>query len=209
MKKIVAFAFLFLIGLTNVFATHNRAGEITYQHISGYTFKVIVTTYTNTYNTTADRCELSVLFGDGDSAIAPRINGNIGPLCPNTHDGVMINSNTKLNIYEVVHTYPGSGNYFITMEDPNRNAGICNIPNSVNQSFFLRTELVINPFLGYNSSPTLLNPPIDDACIGECFEHNPGAYDADGDSLSYSLVACYANGQRKRFKLCSPHQRLW
>ncbi len=195
MKKIVAFAFLFLIGLTNVFATHNRAGEITYQHISGYTFKVIVTTYTNTYNTTADRCELSVLFGDGDSAIAPRINGNIGPLCPNTHDGVMINSNTKLNIYEVVHTYPGSGNYFITMEDPNRNAGICNIPNSVNQSFFLRTELVINPFLGYNSSPTLLNPPIDDACIGECFEHNPGAYDADGDSLSYSLVACYANGQ--------------
>ncbi len=195
MKRIVLSVYFLLLFIASAYATHNRAGEITYQHISGYTYKIIVTTYTNTFNTTADRCELTVNFGDGDSAIAPRINGP-SSLCPNTQDGVMLSSpaNTKLNIYETFHTYSGSGAYVITVEDPNRNAGICNIPNSVNASFFLRTELIINPFLGSNSSPTLLNPPLDMACVGECFEHNPGAYDAEGDSLSYELTTCYANG---------------
>jgi len=195
MKKLLS-VIIFFIGISFLsYATHNRAGEITYKWISGYTYKIIVTTYTNTINTTADRCELTVNFGDGDSAILPRINGG-SALCPQTHDGVMIVPNkTKLNIYEGIHTYPGPGSYTITMEDPNRNAGICNIPNSVNASFFLTTQMVINPFLPPNSSPTLLNPPLDDACVGECFEHNPGAYDIDGDSLAYSIVPCFANGQ--------------
>lgn len=183
-----------LLSLSNSFATHNRAGEITYQHISGRTFKIIITTYTNTnpLTTQADRCDLPVNFGDGDSAIAPRVNGP-SFLC-NTADGQTIVTYTKKNIYEIIHTYPGDGSYIIRMDDPNRNAGICNIPNSVDQSFYLQTELIINTWLGPNSSPTLLNPPIDKACVGECFEHNPGAFDADGDSLYYSLTSCYALG---------------
>lgn len=195
MKKFLLFIFIFIIGVSNSYATHNRAGEITYQHLSGYTYRITVTTYTNTYNTTADRCEVTVYFGDGDSAVAHRVNGPIGPLCaaPN-HDGVMITSTTKQNVYLVDHTYDGPNTYVVTMEDPNRNSGICNIPSSVNTSFFLRTELVINPFLGSNSSCILLNPPLDQACVGQCFEHNPGAFDADGDSLYYSLTTCYANG---------------
>ncbi|MBL7888902.1 MAG: gliding motility-associated C-terminal domain-containing protein [Bacteroidia bacterium] len=202
MKRILLFICFSFFFIVSAFATHNRAGEITYKHLppsgsngSQYRYGITITTYTNTFNTTADRCELTVNFGDGDSAIAPRINGP-SSLCPNTRDGVMLSSpaNTKLNIYYVEHVYSGSGSYIITVEDPNRNAGICNIPNSVNASFFLRTELVINPFLGSNSSPTLLNPPLDMACVGECFEHNPGAYDAEGDSLSYELTTCYANG---------------
>ena len=192
MKKFLLFAIIVLSGFS-AFATHNRAGEITYRWVSGYTYKITVTTYTNTFSTTADRCELTVYFGDGDSAVAPRVNGS-SILCPSSHDGVMVAINTKLNVYEVLHTYGGPNNYIITVEDPNRNADICNIPVSVNTSFFLRTELVINPFLGRNSSPVLLNPPIDQACVGECFEHNPGAYDPDGDSLYYSLVTCYAGG---------------
>ena len=39
-------------------------------------------------------------------------------------------------------------------------------------------------------SPTLLNPPIDNGCVGHIFIHNPSAFDIDGDSLSYSLVHC-------------------
>lgn len=193
MKKFILSLLVIIAAFSNASATHNRAGEITYQWISGYTYKITVTTYTNTYATTADRCELTIYFGDGDSAVTPRINGP-SVLCPTAHDGVMILPNTKLNIYEAIHTYHGPNNYIVTVEDPNRNEGVCNIPNSVNTSFFLRTELVINPFLPPNSSPTLLNPPIDQACVGECFEHNPGAFDPDGDSLYYSLVTCYAAG---------------
>ena len=198
MKKIFLIIIILLAISRNTFATHNRAGEITYQNISGRTYKIIVTTYTNTNpaTTQADRCQLVVYFGDGDSATVNRDNGNTYTLCGQpVPDGVMVGVFIKKNVYETIHTYPGDGDYFISMEDPNRNADICNIPNSVNQSFFLRSELIINPFLGPNSSPTLLNPPIDNACVGECFFHNPGAFDADGDSLAYSLTTCYGNGQ--------------
>lgn len=48
-----------------------------------------------------------------------------------------------------------------------------------------------------NSSPTFANPPIPYICQGQTFTFNQGAYDPDGDSLSYSLGPCYqaANSQ--------------
>ncbi len=198
MKKVLLLLFVSLSSFSDTFATHNRAGEITYQHVpgTGRTYKITVTTYTNTLGTFTDQCELPVLFGDGDSAMVPRSNGPITGSCPSPETfGEMITPFTKKNIYIISHTYSGDGDYTITMEDPNRNEGICNIPNSVDRSFFLRSELVINTWLGTNDSPILLNAPIDKACTGECFEHNPGAYDVDGDSLYYSLTTCYANGQ--------------
>ncbi len=196
MKKFLLLFTLLILGFANVYATHNRAGEITFEYIgySGhpYLYKIKVTTYTNTCSTTADRCELPINFGDfTDSVWAPRINGP-SILCPGTHDGQQLFSCTKLNIYECTHEYSGPGTYSITMDDQNRNSGTCNIPNSINTSFSLSTTLVINPFLGNNNSPVLLNMPLDDACVGVCFEHNPGAYDPDGDSLSYSLTTCLA-----------------
>ncbi len=197
MKKILLLLFILTIASTNVFATHNRAGEITYQWVSGFTYKITITTYTQSKSIEADRCQLTIYCGDGDSAVAPRI--NFDPTIPKNcgngiGNGVSLGNYIQENIYVTYHTFPASGLYVITMEDPNRNAGICNIPNSVNASFFLRTELTINPFLGPNNSPVLLNKPIDNACVGRCFKHNPGAYDADGDSLSYTLTTCYANG---------------
>ncbi|MBU2650248.1 MAG: gliding motility-associated C-terminal domain-containing protein, partial [Bacteroidetes bacterium] len=92
------------------------------------------------------------------------------------------------------HTYSSPGTYTIWLEDPNRNAGIQNIPNSVNIPLYIDTEILINPFLGYNSSPVLLNPPIDNGCVGQLYVHNPGAYDADGDSLSYRFITCRGGG---------------
>lgn len=193
MKKFlfsIVFAFLFIsVG----YATHNRAGEITYHHISGYTYEIIVTTYTKTSSTAADRCNLTVYFGDGDSAVFPRVNGLIGSCSNGETEGVTLPNDIKWNIYKGLHTYPGPFNYTITVDDPNRNAGICNISsgNSVNVAFALQSELVISQFWGGNSSPDLLFPPIDNACVGECFEHNPSAYDPEGDSLYYELTTPY------------------
>ena len=44
--------------------------------------------------------------------------------------------------------------------------------------------------MGRNSSPVLLNPPYDKAAYHYLFIHNPGAYDPDGDSLSYKMTVC-------------------
>ncbi len=209
MKKILLLFSLLLIGFTNVFATHNRAGEITYTHISGMTYGITVTTYTNTNpaTTSADRCELTVIFWSGshliDSIIVPRVNGVSNKCSYPNHDGedidqllgISLYPFTNKNIYYGTFTFGGPGTYRMTMDDMNRNAGTCNINNgnSVNTSFSLVSELVINPFLGANDSPVLLNLPLDQACVGVCFKHNPGAYDPNGDSLSYSLIPCADN----------------
>jgi hypothetical protein len=80
--------------------------------------------------------------------------------------------------------------YEIVVQDPNRNKGVKNIPNSVNVVFSIKTTILINAALGDNSTPILLNPPIDRAAYGQIFIHNPAAYDPDGDSISYRLTTC-------------------
>lgn len=206
-KKLVIGLISLISSISQVFATHNRAGEITYRHISGFTYEITVTTYTNIgpSGIQADRCELTVYFGDGDSAVFSRSNGS-SMLChaPQT-DGVPIGNDTKVNIYKGTHTYPGAASYWISMEDMNRNGGILNIPNSLYTAFYIRSLLVINSVLGDNKSVVLLNPPIDRACINKCFMHNPVAYDADGDSISYELVSCLAQGGTPVYEYTLPN----
>ncbi len=162
----------------NMNATHNRAGEITYVQLSDLTYEITIQTFTYTLSF-ADRPTLNVEWGDNTTSIAQRIPPNL--ILPNYY---------KRNIYKVTHTYPGPGVYKIVVQDPNRNAGVKNIPNSVNVIFSISTILTVNPAMGRNSSPVLLNPPYDKAAFHYLFIHNPAAYDPDGDSLSYNLTVC-------------------
>ena len=193
LKYIVCFLFMSAL----VKATHNRAGEITYRHLSGLTYEITITTYTKESSTAADRCSLTVSWGDNTTAVLNRINGPTNLGCgPSVGMGVsLVNANdVKMNIYRGTHTYPSAGIYVISMEDPNRNGGVSNIPGSISVPFYIQTTLIINPILGPNNSVSLLNPPIDDACLNQPFIHNPGAFDADGDSLAFTLVNCRGAG---------------
>ncbi|MBE0663141.1 MAG: gliding motility-associated C-terminal domain-containing protein [Bacteroidales bacterium] len=197
MKKILLLNIILLMCLA-AHATHQRSGEITYRHISGLTYEFTIVTYTFAPSQ-ADRCELEILWGDGISSMLPRVNGPSGLTPAGTfcdHIGEIIAINVRRNVYTGSHTYTGADTYTISVEDPNRNAGVINIPNSVDVPFYVQTTLVINPFLGPNNSVQLLLPPIDNGCVGYTFIHNTGAFDPDGDSLSYKLVECRGfNGQ--------------
>jgi gliding motility-associated-like protein len=175
-KKIFSIL-LFLLTFARLCATHNRAGEITYTQISDLTFKITITTFTYT-QTPADRDRLDVDWGDNSISTAPRL------------EKFRLPNYYQKNIYEAVHTYPGPGIYRVVVQDPNRNFGVLNIPNSVNVVFSVQTILTVNPAIGHNNTPVLLNPPYDKAARGHIFIHNPGAYDYDGDSLSYKLTVC-------------------
>ncbi len=179
MKNFLTLSFL-LFFVFHVYATHNRAGEITYRQISPLTFEFTLITYVKT-SSPADKPFLELMWGDGKSDTLPRISKV--PILP-------IGRDISLCTYIGTHTYSGPSVYVISMLDPNRNANVVNIPNSVETPFYVETTLMINPFLGYNSSPILLQPPIDEGCVGKTFIHNPGAYDPDGDSLSYRLIFC-------------------
>ena len=168
---------LLLLNAPALWATHQRAGEISYTYISGLTYEFTIVTYTYTPSL-ADRPEIEVYWGDGTSSIITRT------------QKVNMNNDISKNVYVSQHTFSAAGTFYVSFEDPNRNAGIVNIPSSVEIPFFIETIIVINPFIGGNSSPQLMNPPIDNGCTNVIYYHNPGAYDADGDSLSYSLITC-------------------
>ncbi|HEX2919856.1 MAG TPA: gliding motility-associated C-terminal domain-containing protein [Bacteroidales bacterium] len=163
----------------DLYATHNRAGEITYIQKSDLTFEITLTTFTYTPSF-ADRPVLNVEWGDNTISTAYRDPNKMVAL-PNFY---------RKNVYVIDHTYPAPGVYTIVVQDPNRNAGIKNIPNSVNVVFSISTKLYVSPAIGRNSTPVLLNPPYDKAAYGHVFIHNPAAYDPDGDSLSYALTVC-------------------
>ena len=173
---------IFLVCGSSAWATHNRAGEIILKQVGDLTLRATIVTYTKTSSFSVDRDSLEIKWGDGSRQMIARANGN-GEILPN---------DVKRNYYIAEHTYPGRATYTISMTDPNRNGGILNVnpPSSENVVFYIETNFTfLNPqFSGYNNSSILLQPPVDIACVGQKFIHNPNAFDPDGDSLAYALV---------------------
>lgn len=166
--------------LPEVNATHIRAGEITATLIScqNYSYRFTVTGYTD--------LESDVIFGGGEINYG---DGVVEEFPTGEYDVFEdLGDLRAINIYFKEHTFPGPGVYKVSFREFNRNANIVNMDNSVNTPFYVETEIRINPFLGCNETPVLVNPPIDDACVGVTYLHNAGAVDPDGDSLSYEFV---------------------
>ncbi|MFA5781884.1 MAG: T9SS type A sorting domain-containing protein [Bacteroidales bacterium] len=178
MKKNI-FLFFALIANVTVFAGLYRAGEITYKNLSGLTYEIAVTLYTDLLDST-DRPDIIIYWGDGTNDTIPRI------------EKIIITPFQSVkNTYIEQHTYPGPDTYIVSIGDSLfRTDGIVNIPNSGNTGFYIQSQITINPFLGVNNSPVFLNPPLDIAYIDSIFIYNPSAYDIDGDSISYKLIAC-------------------
>lgn len=177
MKKGLLFCLAFMSFLL-VQATHNRAGEITYKHISGLTYEVTVTIFADPNSPAIGRREIEVDWGDNTGKDSLNVVQEIN----------VIPGFVRKRIWRANHTFPGPGDYKISVTDPNRNGGVDNIDNSSAVPFYVQSTLRIFPINGiFNSSPNLLNDPIDDACLGQTFVHNPGAVDPDGDSLAYEI----------------------
>lgn len=170
-------AFLLLTTVPHSWATHNRAGEITIKQTGNLSINITITTFTYTLSS-ADRDSLLVDWGDNTYSWARR------------KEILMLPGYYQRNIYTADHVFSIYGVYEILVQDPNRNLGVKNIPNSVNVIFSIKTTVILSASVGHNNNPVLLNYPIDKAGLNQVFVHNPAAYDADGDSLSYSLTTC-------------------
>ncbi|UTA68345.1 gliding motility-associated C-terminal domain-containing protein [Emticicia sp. 21SJ11W-3] len=179
--------FFFIAGLLiapQVQATHLRAGEITAKRISSttLTYRVTLTTYTDQINGyIANDAANTSQFSFGVTGV---------PLFDvKRRKKFLINAGTMCNVYDTTYTFPGPGRYTISCAITNRNANTVNLQGPTDQiSFFVETTIVVNGALGLNNTPVLLNIPVDTAGVGRRFIHNPGAFDADGDSLAYRLT---------------------
>lgn len=190
-------------------ATHNLAGQITAARsdsLNPNTYLITLTTYTDPAPANVDRCTANLEIwsvGPNRTKLAsldsiPRANGAPMPVPPtdctldNPLNGEVVKGTVKRNIYYVEWTFPGPGEYDIYYFDIARHGSVVNIDKPEEQAFFVQTRLFITPpIVGENNTLLLLNEPLDDACIGKKWTHNPGGFDADGDSLVYSLIESF------------------
>ncbi len=179
----------------NVFATHFRAGEITATRLSltTITYEIKLTGYFDEIGgkQAADgqdnvTFKIGTVDGTGTPATiqAPRV------------DRFNIGNNTSQNIYIARYTFPSAGIYRISMEVDARNDNILNLGPEPTRllNFYVSTILEINAAYGLNRTPVLRNAPIDIAAVGQRFIHNPGAFDADGDSIAYRMFVPQQGG---------------
>lgn len=174
-------ASLLLFAAFPVLATHNEAGEILVCHTGGLEYEVTIITHTNP-NSPADRPDFILDWGDGFIDTIPRLSQTL------------ISVGTQQvyeNLYVSQHTYSGPGVFTLQYIDPNRIAQVLNINNggSVEIPMCVQSQIIVTPLLN-DCLPVFLNIPIQQACIYQPWIHNPAAYDADGDSLSYEPVVC-------------------
>ena len=181
MKKIILILFLaitFIHG--NSFATHMKAGEITYIWLNGLTYEATITTYTYTASL-ADRPNYQFFWGDGVIDTIPRI------------QKINLPNDVTENIYSGTHTFTSPGVYVLSMEDDYRTAGIINIPFSVEVPFYIFSMIyVFDPsiYCAVNSVNFFSPFPIIKQENDPHFKFNLTAFDVDHDSLSYELVPC-------------------
>ncbi len=164
---------------TDSYASHYRAGEITYAQISGRRYRVTAITYTDPQSRANQFTGSVTLFwGDGSSDIVTRT----------SKTDVSLTAQRNTYVYE--HEYQSDGVFLISLTDPNRVGDIFNINGGQSSltPFYVESLVRISSAIGNNQSPILTIPPLVDGCLQFLYLHNPGAYDPDGDSLAYTLT---------------------
>lgn len=126
---------------------------------------------------------ISLYWGDGQSSELALF------------DEIPIAENAYRVKYIGVHQYAAAGIYTLTYRSPNRQGGIANInpPNSDQIAFSIESKVTVFDTDLKNNAPILLEPPIDQGVVGQAFYHTPNAFDADGDSIVYTLIAPLQN----------------
>ncbi|OEK06214.1 T9SS type B sorting domain-containing protein [Roseivirga misakiensis] len=172
---------------SKAYATHIRAGDVCIELISqtSLTYRFTFTIYTDLGSEVrVGQGNPIVRFGDGTT-----IEGEDAILArAESISRTVINNEVGKVVMVFVHTYQAPRTYVASYTEQNRNAGIVNIPNSVDTPFHIQGVTRIEAGNTVNSSPKLSIPPIDRACVGRTYFHNPGAFDPDGDSLVFKIV---------------------
>lgn len=198
----------------SAFATHMRAGNIIVEKVgpcSARTYRITIVAYIDT--------ESGVPFGGSTDFLYFGVGTERVVLPEVTQQSVksgqgwsaswtMIDATRHIArvTYSTEYTYPGADTYTISYIEVNRNQGVLNMDQSVDTPFYVETRITIDPYLGCSTPAKIDVPPVDRACSGVAWFHNPGAYDdEDGDSLSYKLVTPFSNRNQEVLNYRDPN----
>ena len=202
LKVILLTSIVLIAGLwpQDSFATHLRSAEISFTRVQSgtRTFRITVRAVTEPGNTVP--FGFGVLdLGDGTVLSSPRELWEDNATDDNGN--VIIESYTIQNIGEdatlvqftLTHTYAAARTHIVGYREEFRNEGILNIPSSVDVAYYVESQISTDPLFGLNNSPVLTVLPTGRGATQSTFFHNPGAYDPDGDSLSYQIITPLQN----------------
>lgn len=178
---IVLFAVGLLIAATPLKATHIRSADIKVDVDCNNprTVKITVIAYLNTLSNTRFGTNSQVFFGDGSVVRIPITTATVRP---------DLGPNIAVATFTTTHTYAQAGTYTVAYIELDRSSGILNIANSQDVPYVTFVTFKLDPTKRCNNIPVLAVPPLDRACLKSTFFHTSGAYDIDGDSLSYELT---------------------
>ncbi|MEM0941960.1 MAG: gliding motility-associated C-terminal domain-containing protein, partial [Bacteroidota bacterium] len=165
-------------------ASHIRAGEIIARQISG-------NTYSFTFIGYRDSEPPNVLFGNGifDFGDGTTFGGE-NEAIPWQEPEIIGEPGDFIERWEFTlppKTYAAGSVYLVSYTEIYRNRDIQNISESSGTAFQVETLLRVDPLIS-NSTPFFTSPPIDQGVVGVIFEHDPAAFDPDGDSLVFYFV---------------------
>jgi hypothetical protein len=170
-----------LLMITQAQATHIRSADIKVEVDCNNPLKVNITViaYLNTLSNTRFGTSSFVYFGDGNNVRIPVTTAVMRP---------DLGTNIAVASFSTSYTYSVFGTYTIAYLERDRSTGILNIANSLDVPYVTFVTFTIDPQNRCNNIPILTVPPLDRACFRSAFFHTSGAYDIDGDSLSYELT---------------------
>ena len=180
MKKLLLI-FLAILAFAPSFASHLMGGQITARQLNGASYEITMVLYRDTTGIPMTQNDINIY-----------LLGNPTPVYIITKPGVMTSFLNGVEQYVYMDTVSlSAGDYVLSFELCCRNGAIINAALGGGNSMYIRTKLAVTSGGGAitaNSTPVLLNPPVTVAQLNTPFSYNPMPYDADGDSLVWSLV---------------------
>jgi gliding motility-associated-like protein len=186
-------------------ATHAMGGELSYECLGNGQYRIILNFYRDCNGVAAPtNCNNGRSFNIQSASCGVGFDACFGnptvevitPICPSESDRCLNAGGTygveKYTYTKVVDLSPylgcnGGNDWIISWSLCCRNNAITSLNDPGNRHLYLNARLDNSPGL-CNTSPSFTNSPTPYYCLGQPISYNPGAVDADGDSLAFSLI---------------------
>ena len=194
----------FFLSLQPLSASHLQGVDLTYECIGACTYRVHLRIYRDCSGITpaAPTVNWAIISGVGCPVPTP-VSGwssysvqEVTPVCPGTPTrcntpGATIIGVEEWHAYRDYNICGSNCIYRLSWSACARNPGITALVNPGGQCMYIGSTTLNTGLGSCNGSPQFNTPPVPYICMGLPFTFNQGAFDPDGDSLSYRLGPCY------------------
>lgn len=175
MRSLLLSIFLFCF-CQSAWSTHLKGGHINIRQLNGLNYIIELNLWTNTGNSVEPNP--GNLLVNGQSVI-PNLESSI------EGDFIEVGNETAYWTFSTMYSFSAPGTYEVVYEEFNRDAGIINVPNSVDIPFVIKTSVKVDPILSINAIPKPGPFTWSNAISGSDYFYYPAFKDPDGDSLSF------------------------